>query len=126
MDTIATAVSDSASHYANSGDVGTGAVRVVMALFLAALVLALYLAPTLHARIQRHKDVAAIAIVNIFLGWSVVGWIWALIWANTSPGAHAELQPPPQPQRACLKCGVMNPLSGAFCSSCGARLGAQP
>jgi hypothetical protein len=30
---------------------------------------------------RRHRNLLPIILVNIFLGWTFVGWIVALIWA---------------------------------------------
>lgn len=39
---------------------------------------ALYFLPTIIAKNRRHHNFASIAIVNLFLGWSGVGWVVAL------------------------------------------------
>jgi hypothetical protein len=39
----------------------------------------LYFLPTFIA--YRKKHFVAITLVNVFLGWTIVGWIFALIWA---------------------------------------------
>ena len=39
----------------------------------------------LPAIIGRHKrDAAGIFLVNLLLGWTVIGWIVALIWASSA------------------------------------------
>jgi cytochrome c biogenesis protein CcdA len=43
----------------------------------------LYWVPTLVANSNRHRNRVAIGMLNLFLGWTVIGWIVALIWANT-------------------------------------------
>jgi hypothetical protein len=40
-----------------------------------------YFAPALIARDRRHPNGAAIFAVNLLLGWTVVGWGTALVWA---------------------------------------------
>ena len=42
-----------------------------------------YLLPSLVARARRHRNVNAITVLNLFLGWTVLGWLVALIWAST-------------------------------------------
>ena len=42
---------------------------------------ALYLMPALVAWRRKAKALAGIAIINIFLGWTFVGWVVALAWA---------------------------------------------
>jgi hypothetical protein len=46
-------------------------------------VLVFYFLPAITAAI-RQRQPAAIFILNLFLGWTVLGWIIALIWAATN------------------------------------------
>ncbi len=46
--------------------------------------IALYLVPTAIAGGRQHRNVASIAVLNILLGWTVLGWIGALVWAFTN------------------------------------------
>jgi hypothetical protein len=48
---------------------------------LGVLVLALYLLPWLIAAQRGHPNTASIAVINIFLGWTFVGWVVALAMA---------------------------------------------
>jgi hypothetical protein len=34
------------------------------------------------ARRRRHPNTVAIGILNLFLGWTFLGWVAALVWAN--------------------------------------------
>ncbi|MDM8000719.1 MAG: superinfection immunity protein [Dehalococcoidia bacterium] len=43
--------------------------------------MALYFLPTIVILARRKKNVLGPILVNILLGWTVVGWIAALIWA---------------------------------------------
>lgn len=43
----------------------------------------LYLVPTIISGIRQHRNANAILIVNLFLGWSFIGWVAALVWAMT-------------------------------------------
>ena len=47
------------------------------------IVLILYFLPTLCARKHHNRD--AIFALNLLLGWTLLGWIAALIWACTKP-----------------------------------------
>jgi hypothetical protein len=42
---------------------------------------ALYLAPSLVAYKRAHHQLGAIAVINVLLGWTVVGWVVALAMA---------------------------------------------
>ena len=41
----------------------------------------LYFIPTIVAYARGHKNALAIFILNLFLGYTLVGWVIALIWA---------------------------------------------
>jgi hypothetical protein len=41
----------------------------------------MYFLPTIIAVARSKRDTAAILLLNLFLGWSVIGWVVALIWA---------------------------------------------
>lgn len=46
--------------------------------------LVMYFLPTIIALLRSKRDTLAIFLLNFFLGWSVIGWIIALIWAAKS------------------------------------------
>jgi hypothetical protein len=47
------------------------------------VLLVLYLIPTGVAWWRSHHQLMAIAALNVLLGWTVLGWIAALVWALT-------------------------------------------
>jgi hypothetical protein len=55
--------------------------------------LALLFLPTLVARSRNHPNVLPIFLVNLFFGWTFVGWVVALVWACTRPAAPAFYAP---------------------------------
>jgi hypothetical protein len=48
---------------------------------LLVILILLYFLPTLVAGIRAVKNGAAIFVLNLFLGWTFVGWVIALVWA---------------------------------------------
>lgn len=46
-----------------------------------AAMIGLYIAPTLSAALSAHRHIGAIAVVNLLLGWTIVGWIAVAIWS---------------------------------------------
>lgn len=46
---------------------------------------ALYFIPALIAASRSHNNVWAIFLLNLLLGWTVIGWVGALIWAVANP-----------------------------------------
>lgn len=45
----------------------------------------LYMVPTIVASRRDHRNAPAIAVLNIFLGWTFVFWVIALVWASMEP-----------------------------------------
>ncbi len=43
--------------------------------------LLLYFIPTLISVLRRRNNTLAIFALNLFLGWSVIGWVVSLVWA---------------------------------------------
>jgi hypothetical protein len=57
-----------------------------------------YFIPGIIAVTRRHRKATSILLVNLFFGWSVLGWIFALVWALRANGApKAVAVPPPLP-----------------------------
>ena len=54
-----------------------------------------YMLPTFIAGARGHQNGIAIFFINLFLGWTVLGWIAALVWAATGiehqPRGHNPL-----------------------------------
>lgn len=66
------------------------AVKAGIFAMLGAMVgLLIYLLPSYVAVTRRAENTIAIAAVNVLLGWTVLGWLAALIWACTSRPGHA-------------------------------------
>lgn len=49
-----------------------------------ALVVALYFIPTIVAAIRGHQNRVSIMLLNLFLGWTGLGWLAALIWSASA------------------------------------------
>jgi T4 superinfection immunity protein len=45
---------------------------------------ALYFIPAIVANDRKHHNRYAIYALNLLLGWTVIGWIAALVWALTA------------------------------------------
>lgn len=41
----------------------------------------MYFLPTVIALLREKRDKLSIFLLNFFLGWSVIGWVIALVWA---------------------------------------------
>lgn len=49
----------------------------------------LYISPWLYALSRKHNNSSAIGALTILLGWTVLGWIIAIIWASTNNTRYA-------------------------------------
>ncbi|HEV2117065.1 MAG TPA: superinfection immunity protein [Terriglobales bacterium] len=43
----------------------------------------IYFLPTIVALVRHKRNTLSILLLNLFLGWTLVGWIIALVWAST-------------------------------------------
>ncbi len=59
--------------------------------FFLLLLLCLYFVPTIVALQRVHHQLSAILIVNVFLGWTLLGWVIALAMA------FSAVESPPSP-----------------------------
>jgi hypothetical protein len=41
----------------------------------------MYFLPSVIALARSKRDITAILLLNVFLGWTMIGWVVALIWA---------------------------------------------
>lgn len=89
-----------------------GAVRIVGI----AMVLGVYLFPTLIAAGRRHPSLRTIAILNITVGWTVIGWTVAFIWAAIWRTPILEERHP------CPHCAEAILPAAKVCGYCGSAL----
>jgi hypothetical protein len=47
--------------------------------------LAIYFVPTIIAVVRHARNVLGIVLLNIFAGWTFLGWVAALIWSIVDP-----------------------------------------
>lgn len=58
---------------------GLGSIwHIALLIFL----LCLYFLPTFVANGRNHRNATPIVLINLFLGWTVIGWVGALVWAT--------------------------------------------
>lgn len=41
----------------------------------------LYFLPAIIAVVRSKRDAVSIVVLNLFLGWTAIGWVIALVWA---------------------------------------------
>lgn len=53
-----------------------------------------YLLPAIIAGNRNHKNGPAIFVLNLFLGWTFLGWVIALVWSFTDNTVQASSKEP--------------------------------
>lgn len=104
---------------------GTNDAAKVAAFVFIASALALYAAPSLVAASRKHRNTTGIVVLNILGGWTVLGWIVALVWAYAaqSPETVTALAPDPDDQmKACAFCAENIKAAAKVCRYCGSAV----
>ena len=65
-----------------------GMMSALATLVLILHVLGAYWLPSILARSWRHPELVPIVLVNALLGWTVVGWVWAIARLVRASAAH--------------------------------------
>jgi hypothetical protein len=112
-----------------AGDWAGGFAGLAIFFLTAAAGLALYLLPSLIAWKVRHPNGVWIFLLNLLLGWLLVGWIGALIWVllpqfrglpragDGGPSAEARLYA--LEHKKCSQCAEMVKREALVCRFCG-------
>lgn len=120
-----TAYSFSMGQYSDLNSFGT-----VMALSFFVFAPALYFLPSYEASSRDHENFGAIGMLNLFLGWTLIGWVVAMVWAvrkpetvivATSPTPPAELIPLRQ-MKLCPFCAEEVLVAAVKCKHCGSDM----
>lgn len=78
---VLVAISQSSPVESEAGAAAAGGMGLLVGFLVAGLFV--YFVPTLVATGRAHHNTAAIVMLNLFLGWTFLGWVAALVWAMT-------------------------------------------
>ena len=121
---------------------GDGFLVAGIPFFIILILIIPYFIPSVIAFVRKHHNSAAILILNILLGWTIIGWIVCLVWSLTSKQMNQTINittaspqsrlPESEPsgssqaktshRRFCSKCGEKINSGDVFCSACGAKM----
>jgi hypothetical protein len=69
---------------------GTKAPDILGTVIIVLGAMGVYFLPTIGAFIKSHHNAGAILVLNLFLGWTLIGWVAALVWATTRSQAPSS------------------------------------
>jgi hypothetical protein len=110
-------------------NLGSGEFNIL--LVVAPFLLALFFLPIIIAIARHHPGTVWIVLLDLFLGWTLLGWLGALVWSLAPiapmgaavPGAPAAGSAGPASipgaPRFCTRCGATLPPDAVFCPACG-------
>ena len=55
-----------------------------MEFLILAVLVAVYFVPGLIAYKRNHANAVSIMLLNLFLGWTLIGWVAALVWSASA------------------------------------------
>ena len=73
----------------------------------------LYFLPSIIG--HKKRDFTGIFILNLLLGWTVIGWVAAMVWACAA--GDRPVYAFAGPARYCTRCGAMTP-GAHLCPTC--------
>lgn len=97
----------------NQYDAGTMIAMVLM--------LIVYFLPAINGYSKKHRSRDGIMVVNLLLGWTLLGWIWALVWSLGNV-RDDPAGPSPKTHVRCPDCAELILKDAKVCKHCRCKL----
>jgi len=94
---------------------------IAFELALLGAIVAIYFLPTIVARRREVPILGSVAVINLFLGWTLIGWVVSLAMAVRSVATVTQPQqsiPPPPRYRECPHCKEEMRRDASVCPHC--------
>ncbi|MDB5801774.1 MAG: hypothetical protein JWL63_2713 [Rhodocyclales bacterium] len=79
----------------------------------------IYFLPSMLAKQKGHVSGGSVFLLNLLLGWTVLGWFGALIWAGSGPFATKKVD---EKRVKCPDCAELILPDARKCKHCGKSL----
>jgi len=92
-------------------------------LLVIVLCILIYFLPAIIGR--KKRDATALATLNLLLGWTLIGWVGALVWALSVEAAIPQMSATAMPAAnpgLCAMCRKYSRPQSLFCTHCGQPL----
>ncbi len=114
--------------FAVASGTNTAAMLMTPVFFIAALWL--YFLPSIEAHQRKHENAQAILLINLFFGWTLIGWVFSLVWAIKNPSkvmpvvaSIGDENNDADELKVCPFCAELVKKSAVKCKHCGSDLG---
>jgi hypothetical protein len=116
---------------------GTNGAALIAAIIFFPAAIALYCLPAIVAQRRSHINRTGITILNLALGWTLLGWLGALVWSYSAQPAEAaaaaiatpstgqqrsQTSTQPPTERLCPYCAETVKFAAVKCKHCGSDL----
>jgi hypothetical protein len=91
----------------------------MLEILIGVVIAGIYVVPGILAQSRGHPRAISISVLNLFAGWTIIGWMGALVWALLPKRVAESGLPELAPMHQCHQCGRMQLADQYPCLSCG-------